>query len=130
MATTYTYDHTHYKCSDHEKAAQWFKDHFGAKEVRRRTVRNIPIISLDAGGVIVNFSPRVGNEDVEDRPTKARWGVYHICFAVKDLNARAAELKAKGLKFTLEPAKVTDDLAISFVEGPDGISVEILEHLR
>jgi len=129
MADTYTYDHTHYKCSDPEKTAQWFKDLFGAKEVRRRTVRNILIISLDAGGTIVNFSPRIANEEVEEKPAKARWGVYHICFAVKDLEARAAELKAKGAKFTLEPTKVTDDLKISFVEGPDGISVEVLEHL-
>ncbi len=129
MAATYRYDHTHYKCSDPEKTAQWFKDHFGAKEVRRRTVRNISIISLDAGGVIVNFSPRLATEEVEERPAKSRWGVYHICFAVKDLEARAAELKARGLKFTLEPTTVADDLKISFAEGPDGISVEVLEHL-
>ena len=129
MASTYTYDHAHYKCSDPERTAQWFKDHFGAKEVSRRTVRNLLIISLDAGGAIVNFSPSFPNEEVDPKPAKPRYGVYHICFAVKDLNARVAELKAKGLKFTLEPSKVLDDLAISFVEGPDGISVEVLEHL-
>jgi len=126
---TYTYDHTHYKCSDPEKTAQWFTDHFGAREVGRRTVRNVLIISLNAGGTIVNFSPRFPNEDVEGKPAKSRYGVYHICFAVKDLNTRVAELKTQGIKFTLEPTKVTDDLAISFVEGPDGISVEVLEHL-
>ena len=129
MAATYTYDHTHYKCSDPEKTAQWFKDHFGAVEVGRRTVRNLLIISLNAGGQIVNFSPRFPTEEVDEKPARSRYGVYHICFAVKGLNARAAELKARGLKFSLEPAKVTDDLAISFVEGPDGISVEVLEHL-
>lgn len=129
MTDTYTYDHTHYKCSDHEKTAQWFKDVFGFKEVSRRTVRNMPIIALDAGGTIVAFSPRMANEEVEDRPAKARWGVYHICFAVKDLNARAAELRAKGVKFIMEPTKVADNLTISFVEGPDGFSVELLERL-
>ncbi len=129
MERTYTYDHTHYKCSDPEKTAQWFKDHFGAKEVGRRTVRNLLIISLDAGGTVVNFSPSFPNEEVDAKPAKSRYGVYHICFAVKDLNARAAALKASGVKFTLEPTKVLEDLAISFVEGPDGISVEVLEHL-
>lgn len=129
MAETYTYDHAHYKCSDPEKTAKWFKDHLGAKEVGRRTVRGLPIISLNAGGQIVNFSPPFPNEEVDARPPKSRYGVYHICFAVKDLNARAAELKAKGLKFTMEPTKVTDDLAISFVEGPDGISVEVIQRL-
>ena len=129
MADTYRYDHTHYKCSDHEKTAQWFKDVFGCKEVGRRSVRNLPIISLDAGGQIVNFSPRFPTEEVDEKPAKARYGVYHICFAVKDLSARAAELKAKGVHFTLEPTKVTDDLAIAFAQGPDGISVEVLEHL-
>jgi lactoylglutathione lyase len=129
MAPTYTYDHAHYKCSDPERTAQWFKDTFGAKEVGRRTVRNLPIISLDAGGQTVNFSPRFANEEVDEKPAKSRYGVYHICFAVKDLNARAAELKAKGVTFTLEPTKVADNLAISFIAGPDGISVEVLEHL-
>jgi catechol 2,3-dioxygenase-like lactoylglutathione lyase family enzyme len=129
MAATYTYDHAHYKCSDPEKTAQWFKDHFGAREVARRTVRNLPIISLNAGGQIVNFSPRFATEEVDEKPAKARYGVYHLCFAVQDLPARVAELKARGVKFTLESTKVADDLVISFVEGPDGISVEVLEHL-
>ncbi len=127
QTSTYTYDHTHYKCSDPEKTARWFTEHFGAVEVGRRTVRNLLIISLNAGGAIVNFSPRFPQEEVEERPAKARYGVYHICFAVKDLNVRAAALKAAGLKFTLEPTKVADDLTIAFVEGPDGISVELLE---
>lgn len=95
----------------------------------RRSVRNLLIISLNAGGQIVNFSPRFPTEEVDEKPVKPRYGVYHICFAVKDLHARAAELKARGLQFTLEPTRVTDDLAISFVQGPDGISVEVLEHL-
>ena len=129
MADTYTYDHTHYKCSEPEKTAQWFKDHFGAKEVRRRTVRNLPIISLNAGGQIVNFSTPLPTEQVEERPAKPRYGVYHICFAVRHIEARAAELKAKGVKFTMEPTQVTDELKISFLEGPDGISVELLENL-
>jgi catechol 2,3-dioxygenase-like lactoylglutathione lyase family enzyme len=129
MADTYTYDHTHYKCSDPEKTSQWFKDHFGAKEVRRRTVRNLPIISLNAGGQIVNFSPPLPGEQVEERPAKARYGIYHLCFAMKQLEARAAELKAKGVNFTMEPTQVTDELKISFLEGPDGISIELLENL-
>lgn len=129
MADTFTFDHAHYKCSDPEKTAQRFMAHFGATEEGRRTVRGLPIIGLKVGGQIVNLSPPFPNEEVDPRPARARYGVYHICFAVKDLEARAAELKAKGIRFTLDPARVTDDLKISFVEGPGGSLVEMLEHL-
>jgi catechol 2,3-dioxygenase-like lactoylglutathione lyase family enzyme len=129
MATAYIYDHTHYKCSDPEATAQWFLHLFGGREVGRRMVRKTFIISTDLGGTIVNFSPPIPGEEVDSKPARSRFGVYHVCFSVTNLDARVAELKAKGAKFTVEPTKVTDDLAVAFLEGPDGISVELLERL-
>jgi hypothetical protein len=43
-----------------------------------------------------------------------------------DLSAKAAELKAKGVKFTAEPRPVRD-IHVSFVEGPAGVKIELLQ---
>ena len=38
-----------------------------------------------------------------------------------------AELKAKGVKFTRGPETVRPGTRIAFFEGPEGVSVELLE---
>jgi hypothetical protein len=43
-----------------------------------------------------------------------------------DLNAKAAELKAKGVKFTTEPRPFRD-IHISYVEGPAAVKIELLQ---
>ena len=41
--------------------------------------------------------------------------------------AKAAELKAKGVEFVLEPMQMRPDLRIAFVRGPDDVRIELLE---
>ena len=56
-------------------------------------------------------------------------GLDHIALGVDDLDAVAADLKAKGAKFITEPTQSNPNLKISFIEGPVGIRVEILQRM-
>jgi catechol 2,3-dioxygenase-like lactoylglutathione lyase family enzyme len=38
-----------------------------------------------------------------------------------------AELKAKGAKFTRGPETIRPGIRIAFIEGPEGVSIELLE---
>ena len=40
---------------------------------------------------------------------------------------RAAELKAKGAEFTMEPNDIRPGTRIAFLRGPEGVSIELLE---
>ena len=43
------------------------------------------------------------------------------------IDAIAAELKTKGVKFTKEPTTVRPGVRICFIRGPEGISIELLD---
>jgi catechol 2,3-dioxygenase-like lactoylglutathione lyase family enzyme len=124
---SWQYDHTHFKCSDHEKTVAFFQEHFGAKEVRRWEANGMPIVTLDIGGLAYNFSPKRPNEIPDTTTGTVRYGVYHIALKTNDLVAEAAKMKARGVKFALEVSQSDPTTKYAFIEGPDGISIEILQ---
>ena len=124
---SWQYDHTHFKCSDPEKTVAFFTENFGAKEVHRFEVKGNPIVTLDIGGLWYNFSPKRPGESVDHSTQPARYGVYHIALKTHDLAAEAAKMKARGVKFTQEVAQSNPTTKFAFIEGPDGISIEILQ---
>jgi catechol 2,3-dioxygenase-like lactoylglutathione lyase family enzyme len=124
---SWQYDHIHFKCSDPEKTIGFFREHFGATEVARFEVNGMSIVTLDIGSLWYNFSPRRPGESVDARTEPARYGVYHIALKTSDLAAAVTHLKARGVKFTQELAQANPTTKYAFIEGPDGISVEILQ---
>jgi len=54
-------------------------------------------------------------------------GLEHIGLAVKDIDAVAASLKARGVVFTKEPTTLRPGTRVCFIAGPLGISIELLE---
>jgi len=120
------YDHIHFKCSDPEKTAAFFRQNFGATEVTRSASGSMPIITLEIGGLWYNFSPRRDEERVAP-VTAPVYGIYHMALRTGDLEAEAARLKAHGVKFTVEVRQASPTLKMAFVEGPDGISIELLQ---
>ena len=123
---SWQYDHVHFKCSDHEKTVAFFKENFGAREAKRWEVNGMPIVTLDIGGLTYNFSPKRPGETVDPTAT-ARYGVYHIALKTNDLAGEAAKMKARGVKFTQEIGQVNPTTKFAFIEGPDGISIELLQ---
>ena len=124
---SWQYDHIHFKCSDHEKSAAFFKEHFGAQEIARWEFNGIRIIRLTIGGCLCDFTPKRANEMVDTSTDTVRFGVYHIALKTKDLEAEAARLKARGVKFTRDIKQLDPTTKYTFIEGPDGISIELLQ---
>ena len=124
---SWQYDHTHFKCSDYEKTVTFFKENFGGKEVSRWEVNGMPIVTLDIGGLQYNFSPRRANETVDSRTDTVRYGVYHIALKTQNLEAEAAKMKQRGVKFAQDVKQLNPKTKTAFIEGPDGISVELLQ---
>lgn len=124
---SWQFDHVHFKCSDPEKTVAFFKENFEAKEVNRFDSGGMSIVTLDIGGLWYNFSPKRSGEDVDPRTQPARYGVYHIGLKTRDLLAEAAKMKARGVKFTMEVGQANPKTKYAFIEGPDGISIELLQ---
>ncbi len=107
---TVTWDHVHLRSPDPEATAAWLHDILGGE-----IIRGPGRIDVKLGGANVFIAPVTAQ------------GLDHIGLTVKDIDAVAAEIKAKGVEFTREPTTIRPGVRICFIRGPQGISVELLE---
>lgn len=119
------FDHIHLRSLDPEKAAQFYADHLGATiEGRIETEKMLRVmIKIGALNIFIDRVP-AGTNPAQARP---HLGLEHVGFAVKDIHAVAAELKQRGVEYTMEPNEFRPGLWISFIRGPDDVSIELLQ---
>ena len=121
-----TWDHVHLRSPDPEATAQWFEKMLGA-QVIRSTQQGEPRVDLKLGGANIFIAPVKSGDGVNAPPATPYQGLDHFGLYVKDVDAVAAELKKKGVQFTMEPSTPRPGVRICFVRGPQGISIELLE---
>jgi catechol 2,3-dioxygenase-like lactoylglutathione lyase family enzyme len=121
-----TFDHIHLRTPDPEAMAQWFERMLGA-EVIRSMQQGKPRIDLKLGGAKIFIAQVTPGDGVNAPPVTPYQGLDHFGLFVKDIDAVAAELKAKGAEFSEEPHVPRPGIKICFLRGPQGISVELLE---
>jgi lactoylglutathione lyase len=122
MTPQYTWDHVHIRTPDTEATAQWFAGMLGAE-----IVRSPGRIDLKLGGASIFLAPVASGDRVNPPPVTPYQGLDHFGLAVKDIDAVAAQLKAKGVEFTKEPFTLKPGLRICFIRAPQGVSIELLE---
>jgi lactoylglutathione lyase len=119
---TVAWDHVHLRSPDPEATAAWLADVLGGE-----IIRGPGRIDVKLGGANVFIAPVTAGDGVNSAPMTPHQGLDHFGLAVKDIDAVAAEIKAKGVEFTREPTTIRPGVRICFIRGPQGISVELLE---
>ena len=122
----FTWDHVHIRTPDPEATAQWFEKMLGA-EISRTMQQGTPRIDMKIGGSNVFLAPVKDGDGVSSPPKTPYQGLDHFGLSVTGIDAIAADLKAKGVKFTREPTTVRPGTRICFIEGPQGVSIELLD---
>jgi len=122
----YRWDHVHLRTPDPEATATWFERILGA-QVIRTTQHGAPRIDLKLGGADIFLAPVKAGDGVNSPPVTPYQGLDHFGLAVTDLDAVVADLKAKGVEFTMQPNSPRPGIKICFLRGPQGISIELLE---
>jgi len=117
-----TWDHVHLRSPDPEATAAWLEDILGG-----RRVLNTKSIDVKLGGAMVFIAPVAVGDGVNAPPVTPYQGLDHFGLTVKDIDAVAAEIRAKGVEFTKEPFTIRPGVRICFIRGPQGISIELLE---
>lgn len=120
------FDHVHLRTVDPEAMAQWFERVLGA-EVLRSVEQGKPRIDLKLGGMKIFVAPVTDGDGVAAPPTLPCRGLDHFGLFVEGLDAVAAELKQKGVVFTKEPHSPRPGIRLCFIQGPENISIELLE---
>ncbi|WP_375462292.1 VOC family protein [uncultured Enterovirga sp.] len=119
------FDHIHLRSLDPDAAGRFYTDHLGATLGDRVETDKLLRVTVTFPGLNI-FIDRVpdGTTPAASRPHR---GLEHFGLKVPDLDAAAAELKAKGIEFTLEPVEFRPGLRIAFIRGPDDVAIELLE---
>ena len=123
---TFTYDHMHLRSPDPERTAAFYERAFGATVVRTMQDGKLRI-DLKLAGTSIFIAKVEAGSAVNPPPVTPYQGLDHFGLTVKDIDAVAAEIKAKGVEFTKEPTTIRPGVRICFIRGPQGISIELLE---
>lgn len=113
---TLGFHHVHLRAPDPQAGFNWYLDMFGGELTKLKG----RVDAVKYGDVWILA------EKGDATPSEGH-AIDHIGWrTTTDLNAKAAELKAKGVKFTAEPRPVRD-IHVSFVEGPAAVKIELLQ---
>ena len=124
--TGFTYDHIHLRSPDPEATAAFYERIFGAQIVRSMQ-NGKPRIDLKLGGVDVFIAPVTADSGVNPPPVTPYQGLDHFGLRVNNIDAVVADLKAKGVHFTMEPTTVRPGVRVAFLRAPEGVSIELLD---
>jgi lactoylglutathione lyase len=121
------FDHVHLISEDPQKAASWYADNLGGKIVLSQEVLGAPQFHVAFDDITIIIRGQRPGENPE-RGNSLLWGIDHFGFQVPgDFDRFCADLKGKGIRFTLDPVNFSPSLRIAFLEGPDGVILELLQ---
>jgi lactoylglutathione lyase len=127
MHTTVSLDHVHLLSRDPLRAAAWYVDMLGCKMLKEIRSHGAPQIYLSFGDAMLIIRGRRNSEREATDPTPG-WGVEHFGFRVTGgYDALCEGLKRKDVRFLMEPVDINAGTRAAFVQGPDGVTIELLE---
>jgi lactoylglutathione lyase len=124
--TTLSFDHVHVISKQPKDTADWYADRLGGTITKSAMVKDAPQIYVSFGEAFIIVRGQRPGESAKDK-ADTEWGADHFGFNVQgDFDAFCAGLRAKGVKFSMEPTDINPSTRIAFVDAPDGVSVELL----
>ena len=111
-------NHIHLKTPDPQKTAQFYVDVLGAKITGE--VGTIGL-QLDLHGLKVNLTKHIDGQSREQK-----YGIEHIAVDTDDIDNVIAGVKAGGGRI-LEEIQSSGGTRYCFLEGPDGVQLEVIE---
>lgn len=141
-ANHHHFGHLHLLSADPIAAGEWYNKRLGiplrGKQTEKRLYEGYPVAPaafLQADDVIIIIYPvayaRVAfpkqwdsRKDFE--PTKGRV-IDHVGFSVDNLQETLNRLRGEGVTITTAPAVAGGNIKSAFIEGPDHISIELVE---
>ncbi len=124
--TKFTWEHIHLKTPDPEATAAWYASNLGAEIVRTSQPDGSNRIDLNLSGQKVFLAP-VDPAKVGAAPAMPYLGMDHFGMTVENIDAAVAELKAKGVTFTMDPTTIRPGVRIAFLTAPQNVSIELLQ---
>ena len=113
------FHHVHLKTTRPSSTIEWYVTAFGGEPEKFKNVPSMTVIRYGDMYLLIQRS-------LQPVESTAGHTIDHIAWRVPDFQATFKRLKGMGVKFLLEPTKSGDHL-IAFIEGPDGVKIEVVE---
>ena len=124
---TYRVDHLHLISPNIEETKNWYCQVFGGKITFEGNFKGKQVYYVDVNGFNIILIEQMPDEEPLPATIQSKEGLDHFGFAVEDLDAAAEELRAKDVKFVVEPMQVRPGLKIAYIEAPDKVRIELSE---
>lgn len=113
------FHHVHLKTTLPGDAVAWYTEAFGGKAENFKDAINVQAIRYGDMYLFVKRAVR-RPESMVDK------SIDHLGWSTKDFDATIKRLRDMGVEFQMEPME-HDGHMIAFVEGPDGVKIEVIE---
>ena len=113
---TLGFHHVRVRVADPDAAFQWYLEMFGGE--RTALKGHLDAVRYDRVWLLA--------EHGEAHPSEGH-AIDHLGWRAPHLDTKVAELKTKHVTFTMEPRQFNERVRISFVVGPAGTRIEVLE---
>lgn len=123
----YHVDHLHLICPNIEETKNWYCEVFDGKVTFEGDFKGKQVYYVDVNGFSIIMIEQFPDQDPIPATIQTKEGLDHFGFAVEDMDAAAADLRAKGVKFVVEPMQVRPGLRIAYIEAPDKVRIELSE---
>lgn len=120
-----TLHHIHLVCRDLQQMIDFFTQTFDASLITMKQFGGADGASLDLSGVTINLRVTQENEKILD--SGKTYGYHHIGINVDDIDAKYEDLKGKGYAFSVAPKDIDETLRIAFFDGPENVTIELLQ---
>ena len=124
--TKFTWEHIHLRSPDPAATAAWYEQNLGAEVIRTPQPDGSTRIDLDLSGQKV-FIAQAEAAKTGTAPQSPYMGLDHFGMTVTDIDGAVAELKAKGVAFTMEPKTIRPGVRIAFLTAPQNVSIELIQ---
>jgi lactoylglutathione lyase len=124
--TKYTWEHIHLRSPDPAATAAWYQDKLGAEVIRTPQPDGSTRFDLDLTGQKV-FIAKADPAQTGAPPAIPYMGLEHIGLTVENIDDAVAELKDKGVAFTMEPKTIRPGVRIAFLTAPQNVSIELIQ---
>jgi catechol 2,3-dioxygenase-like lactoylglutathione lyase family enzyme len=111
-----------------ELEGDWLDELTGLKDVRT----SIIFLRMPEGEAtieLVKFHRPIDQNGIQQSSVNTL-GIRHIAFAVEDIDALLAKLKAKGTEIFSEVYNYQNSYKICYLRGPEGIILELAEKIQ
>lgn len=122
----FTWEHIHLRSPDPAATAAWYEQMLGAEVIRTPQPDGSTRIDLDLSGQKV-FIAKADPAQTGTAPHSPYMGLDHFGMTVADIDSAVADLKAKGVTFTMEPKTIRPGVRIAFLTAPQNVSIELIQ---